>query len=542
MGYGAGREDRGIRTLRNQIGTGEPNPARRKRKAERFRTWGLPYREPTRRSRHARADGRVFRQFAYASGGGTLSPGSLKENFGMNRLTLCVALAAAMGMGASLAHADTFTYHGSLQDAGKAANGTYDLQLTLYSAQTGGSVIAGPVSLYGVTVKEGNFVTTVDFGLMTTLTSQGWVDVKVKPANAGAFISLDNRSPVAAPDSACPGSWALDGNAGNPSGSYLGTADNNSVVVKANSNYVAFFNTNQSVGLAYPYDTSGAYSTGIGYNAGTVNEGSIVTGGHSDATFGITIRDTAPNQVILVAQNGVGINTSHAPDGAALRDELTIAPSANLPAGNADLTFETSTSATGYNGFNMGAVPNGYFALNGLYNVAGTLAYDQLLFLNYIHGTTNYAQWRLNGSASTAPFSVGYNTSSGNGAFLSPTGVWTNASSRTFKEAFAAIDPTVVLQKLVAMPVQTWFYKGNHDDGVHMGPVAEDFAKTFGLGSNEKYIGSVDESGVALAAIQGLNKKVDAENAALKQRNADLQSRLESVTARLEKLESLKGE
>jgi hypothetical protein len=113
-----------------------------------------------------------------------------------------------------------------------------------------------------------------------------------------------------------------------------------------------------------------------------------------------------------------------------------------------------------------------------------------------------------------------------------------------------------VLQKLVALPVKAWFYKGDHDEGQHMGPVAEDFAETFGLGNNEKYISTVDESGVALAAIQGLNKKVETENkkvetenAVLKQQNAELQgtlasvmARLESVMARLDKLESPTGE
>ena len=42
----------------------------------------------------------------------------------MNRLTLCAALAAALGMGMSAAHADTFTYHGTLQDSGQKADGT----------------------------------------------------------------------------------------------------------------------------------------------------------------------------------------------------------------------------------------------------------------------------------------------------------------------------------------------------------------------------------------------------------------------------------
>jgi flagellar biosynthesis/type III secretory pathway protein FliH len=43
-----------------------------------------------------------------------------------------------------------------------------------------------------------------------------------------------------------------------------------------------------------------------------------------------------------------------------------------------------------------------------------------------------------------------------------------------------------------------------------MGPTAQDFQAAFGLGSDEQCIGTVDADGVALAAIQGLNEKVEA--------------------------------
>ena len=460
----------------------------------------------------------------------------------MNRLTVCVALALALGtgMGASIAHADGFTYHGSLQDAGEPANGRYDLQLTLYSAQDGGHVLAGPVTLYGVDVKDGNFSTSVDFGPMS-LATQGWVGVAVKSAGGGSFVALDARSPVA-PDGGCPGSWALDGNAGNPSGSYLGTSDATDLVVKSNGGTVAIFGTNGSSRLSFPYAAVGAYSTAIGYNAGTNFEGSIVTGGRNDATFGTNIRDTGPNQVILVAQNGVGINTSHAPDNNALRDELTIAPSAHLPGANADLTFETSTTATGYNGFNFSAIPGGYFQLNGLHDDNNVLTYHSLMYINYSTAFGGYGVFQFNGANGPGVFNVGHNAQTGNGAYLTAGGVWTNASSRSFKEAFQKVDTVDVLGKLVALPVQTWFYKGSHGEGRHMGPVAEEFAAAFGLGNDETHITTVDESGIAFAAIQGLNKKVERENEVLRRENADLRGSLERIVARIERLEGRKGD
>ena len=457
---------------------------------------------------------------------------------------LRAALAAAIGLGiATTASAQNFTYHGQLQDAGKAANGSYDLQLTLYSAAQGGSAIAGPITLYGVSVKDGSFVSEVNFGPTAPLMEQAWLEVSVK-AGGGQFVKLDNRSPVAPEGTACPGSWTLDGNAGNPGGSYLGTADDQLVAIKANNTYGALIYPGSNVGLAWPYGPASGVtnSTAIGYNAGAMFSGSTVIGGFGDTTFGTSVRDTATNQVVIAAEHGVGINTGKAADGLALRDELTIAPSAGLPAGNADVSLITGTpGATGYHGFNINAQPNGYLNINGMYSAtAGALVYGNVLQVNYV--SSGYGLLGFNGASAVYPIHFGTNTSNGNGAYLSGTGVWTNASSRTFKDSFAAIDPVAVLEKLVALPVKTWYYKGNRGDGQHMGPVAEDFAAAFGLGSNEKYIGSVDESGVAFAAIQGLNRKFASENADLKARNAALQERLDQLASRLAKLEAQRGD
>lgn len=450
----------------------------------------------------------------------------------MKRWIGSAALAAALGVCMPLAHAATFTYHGSLQDAGQAADGRYDLQLTLYSQRNGGTVIAGPVTIFGVEVTGGNFVTPVDFGPMTSLVGQGWVDVRVKPAGEADFTVLDDRSPVA-PDGTCPGAWALDGNAGISADSYIGTADNTPVVIKSNTTTAAVFKPFGHVQLAYSDAANGDYSTAIGYHAGTAFAGSTMIGGNDD--FAASIRDSATRQFIVANSGGVGINTSLSGDGFPLRDELTIAASPALPGSNADLSFETRTTS-GYAGFHFEAEPGGYFVLHGLYNTGGALDYDNLLTVNYSHGFLGY--FAFNGNTYSGPITVGNpGDGRGNGAYVSTGGVWTNASSKSFKEDFGNVDVSAVLDKLVALPIQTWFYKSAHAEGPHMGPFAEDFAQHFGLGNDEKHISTVDESGVALAAIQGLNRKVENENAELKQQNAELRTRLDRVAARLDTLE-----
>jgi hypothetical protein len=139
------------------------------------------------------------------------------------------------------------------------------------------------------------------------------------------------------------------------------------------------------------------------------------------------------------------------------------------------------------------------------------------------------------------------NTSTG--AYLSTTGVWTNNSSRTVKEGFAAVDPLDVLNRLLALPITTWRYIGSNE-GLHMGPVAEDFKAAFGLAGDGKTIATVDADGVAMAAIQGLNAKLEAErdalltkleaeNAALRAESAALRAESAELRARLQRLEAL---
>jgi len=106
------------------------------------------------------------------------------------------------------------------------------------------------------------------------------------------------------------------------------------------------------------------------------------------------------------------------------------------------------------------------------------------------------------------------NTSTG--AFLSNVGVWTNASDAALKTDFTPVDPAGVLERVSDMPITSWSYRA--EPGViHIGPTAQDFHAAFGLGSDDETIGTVDADGVALAAIQGLNQKLEAEVASLRQ-------------------------
>ena len=85
------------------------------------------------------------------------------------------------------------------------------------------------------------------------------------------------------------------------------------------------------------------------------------------------------------------------------------------------------------------------------------------------------------------------------------------------------------------MPITSWSYKAEKPSVRHIGPMAQDFYKAFGLGLDEKHITTIDEGGVALAAIQGLHQRNQTLTARLTKServNAALSARL----ARLERL------
>ncbi|MEE8170742.1 MAG: tail fiber domain-containing protein, partial [Phycisphaerae bacterium] len=112
---------------------------------------------------------------------------------------------------------------------------------------------------------------------------------------------------------------------------------------------------------------------------------------------------------------------------------------------------------------------------------------------------------------------------------------WLSLSDRNAKENFEKVDSREILERLAAMPIETWTYRGQDDSIRHIGPMAQDFHAAFGVGPDDKHIGTMDADGVALAAIQGLLHVVrdkEKEIAALQARTGDLEARL----TRLERL------
>jgi len=96
-----------------------------------------------------------------------------------------------------------------------------------------------------------------------------------------------------------------------------------------------------------------------------------------------------------------------------------------------------------------------------------------------------------------------------NGAYLSEGGSWVDVCDRNAKKDFEAVNGREVLERVAKLPLSTWSYRSGTEPARHLGPVAQDFHAAFGLGADDKHIAALDSSGVALAAIQGLNQKLE---------------------------------
>jgi hypothetical protein len=112
------------------------------------------------------------------------------------------------------------------------------------------------------------------------------------------------------------------------------------------------------------------------------------------------------------------------------------------------------------------------------------------------------------GSSGTPSITSGHLIDTSTGYYLD-SGGWHSPSDRNLKENFESVDAKKILKGVAELPVEVWTYKSDESRTRHIGPMAQDFAAAFGVGSDNTHIGSIDADGIAFAAIKGLAQVIE---------------------------------
>jgi hypothetical protein len=372
-------------------------------------------------------------------------------------------------------------------------------------------------------VRDGRFEIPLDFPAALKLQREVWVEAAIVTAD-GAVHALQGRQQLKGGDAAC---WDITGN-----DLRSGTLGLNDALAE---DLLAFRSGDQYMYLRGAGGFEQQSSSALGSQSAAFNESSA-RGDYSFAagkgetinthsySFAFadgqadTFATSAPDQFAVRARNGVGINAAP-PD---LNVELTVTATeggGDLPdlwlrpnpaiTDNAAGIMLTAGNATSFLGVNFN---NAGFYIDNRSSGGG----------NFFRRMALEPNGDVNIRSSTSDDNAGVTMAAGSGS-------WSSLSDRTLKTAIVPADVLSILDRVVSMPMSTWSYIAQGEGVRHIGPMAQDFAASFGLGENDTTISNIDADGVALAAIQGLNAKLEAENAGLHRRLAAIEATLQAL-------------
>ncbi|HVF48192.1 MAG TPA: hypothetical protein VNA17_11545, partial [Pyrinomonadaceae bacterium] len=106
----------------------------------------------------------------------------------LNKLAISAVLISLFAVYA-LAQGTGFTYQGHLKSTGAPASGNHDFQFSLWDAATGGTQVGATLTLSSVTVTNGAFAATLEFGNQFPGLDR-FLEVRVRPTGAGASFTI----------------------------------------------------------------------------------------------------------------------------------------------------------------------------------------------------------------------------------------------------------------------------------------------------------------------------------------------------------------
>jgi len=250
------------------------------------------------------------------------------------------------------------------------------------------------------------------------------------------------------------------------------------------------------------------YCFAAGAGAQALHFGSFVWKDDSAGTFA----STTPNQFSVFASGGLRFAGDIDISGGAAYHHL------QLSGGNA-LGYLYGSFPTFGDGIHLGY--NYYADASGVGHVSNIGGGTSRI-------TTGYGEIILAvGGVNAAPLTTRLDATT---AGVTVFGTFNNLSDRNAKQGFSSVSPMQILERVAQLPISEWSYKDDPNTR-HLGPVAQDFYSALNIGTDEKHIAPIDEGGVALAAIQGLNLKVQAQQEQLRQRDSELRELKSRLTA-----------
>ena len=450
-----------------------------------------------------------------------------------NKFTL-LALLLALGvrLAPALAQESTaFTYQGQLHDGSTNANGAYTMIFALYSAPTGGTQIGGS-STNQLTLVNGLFTVNLDFGNAFDGHAR-WLDITV--TNGGVTQTLTPRVQL------LPAPYAQFANAAGSAanianGSWSATVGNfqsysNIFSIAANNSLVLGLSTNGVLvngGLQ-------ASQLGIGndYNIGVDGNGGLALyTGNSNSDLTINNLTLNGNSLQFPAQQGanisVGTNGDFTFDG---NVKITSLGNITLPVPGGSVAISANNQGININGITLNT--NGIILPTSDRNRSITTTTAGIVLDGVtVSRNTGIVLPNDSGDRIMLAESTGFymNSNVRVGGYVNAT-AFNIVSDRNLKEQFQPVNPADVLDRVANLPITSWNYKQDAATR-HIGPMAQDFYSAFNVGTDERHIATVDEDGVALAAIQGLNEKLKAEA-------AEKDAQIKALEKRLSDLETL---
>ncbi len=455
--------------------------------------------------------------------------------------------------------ATAFTYQGQLRDGGTNANGNYSIVFKLHDQLSGGNQVGPTVTLASQFITNGQFNVSLDFGGVFDGASR-WMEISVEgnvltPRTPLAPVPYALHASTAAMLSTA--TWNAEVGTYDDVTDFLKFSFNDSLVFGLSSEGVLVNGGLEAVEF-HSGDLSISEAGGIVLPASDRNRSITATtlginldGISVSANTGITLPSGAGSRAIVgdsqgILVDGISISTANGIIMPATDRNRSIKASTDgitvddIVIGNSRILLPSPNGNRSISGFSQGVAIDSSVEINGSLT-ASTLslpspggnrtisANNQGIIVDGVSLSSANGVVLPNGAGGFVSI-----TASGSGILI-PLGQLTvngpitctslnQTSDRAAKENFARIDSREILEKVAGLPISRWNFKT--DTGAqHVGPMAQDFHAAFSLGNDDKHINTVDQGGIALAAIQGLNEVVKEKDATI----AALQLRLENL-------------